>query len=235
MNLLLVEDEVRVAEFVQSGLNAEGWTVTVAHDGETAIELLAVHQFEVVILDLMLPGINGYEVCRRMRAKKNATPVLILSALDDVEDRVAGLRLGADDFLSKPFDFEELLARLEALTRRATERTGTSPADGRVLRAGEIQFDTWSLEVTCQGRPIDLSAKERDILKLFLNNPERVFSRERILNALWKINEDPLTNVVDVYVGRLRKKLGDCGGYIKTVRGAGYRLSVCARDSVAKS
>lgn len=227
MNLLLVEDEVRVAEFVQSGLNSEGWTVTVAHDGETAIELLSDHAFEVVVLDLMLPGISGHEVCRRMRAKDNFTPVLILSALDGVEDRVAGLRLGADDYLSKPFDFEELLARLEALTRRAPDHRGIESRDNHVLTVGKVKFDTWSLEVTCNDRPIELSAKERDILKLFLSNPGKVYSRERILNALWKVTEDPLTNVVDVYVGRLRKKLGKCGSYIKTVRGAGYRLSVC--------
>jgi len=233
MNLLLVEDEVRVADFVQSGLNSEGWTVTVAHDGETAIELLSNDVFEVVILDLMLPGISGYEVCQRMRARKNFTPVLILSALDDVEDRIAGLRIGADDYLSKPFNFEELLARLEALTRRAPDQRGMAPLDARVLTVGQVKFDTWSLEVTCKGQSIELSAKERDILKLFLSNPERVLSRERILNALWKITEDPLTNVIDVYVGRLRKKLGDCGSYIKTVRGAGYRLSVCNHKSIA--
>lgn len=227
MNLLLVEDEARVAEFIQSGLKSEGWTVTVAPDGETALDYLSDSLFDVVVLDLMLPGISGHEVCRRMRAKNNQTPVLILSALDDVDDRVAGLRLGADDYLAKPFDFEELLARLEALRRRAPDRRAQEPEDAHVLIVGHVKFDTWSLEATCKDRPVELSAKERDILKLFLSNPGKVFSRERILNTLWKINEDPLTNVVDVYVGRLRKKLGDCGRYIKTVRGAGYRMSVC--------
>jgi len=224
VNLLLVEDEARVADFIQRGLRSEGWTVTVAPDGETAVELLANDDFDVVVLDQILPGMSGQDVCRRMRAHKNMTPVLILSALDDVEDRVAGLRLGADDYLVKPFDFDELLARIDALVRRSSASLNGQDRL-HVIAFEELTLDTRSLDVKCQGQSIELSAKERDILKLLMSNPRKVYSRERILNALWHINEDPLTNVVDVYISRLRKKLGLCGNLIETVRGAGYRLS----------
>ncbi|MEM7023733.1 MAG: response regulator transcription factor, partial [Pseudomonadota bacterium] len=189
---------------------------------ETAVELLAQNEFDVVVLDLMLPGIRGQEVCRRMRAREDHTPVLMLTALDAVDDRVAGLRLGADDYLAKPFDFEELVARVEAQFRRASKfQTG----EDSMLMVGSVQFDTRSLEVSCCGRSLELSGKERDILRLLMSNPGRVYSRERILNAVWGVSEDPMTNVVDVYVSRLRRKLGSCGDLITTVRGAGYRLS----------
>ena len=224
MNLLLVEDEGRVADFIQRGLRAEGYAVTLARDGETAVGLLDGHGFDIVVLDLMLPGISGQAVCQRMRAVNDMTPVLMLTALDAVEDRVAGLRLGADDYLVKPFDFDELLARIEALGRRGA-RAAAGEEGGEILVIGDLRFDTRSLQVTCCSLPIELSAKERDILKLLMTDAGRVFSRERILNAIWSVSEDPLTNIVDVYIGRLRKKLGPCGEGIKTVRGAGYRLS----------
>ena len=225
VNVLVVEDEARVAAFIQRGLKDEGWNITLTNDGYEALALLSEEDFDVVVLDLMLPGMSGQDVCRRMRAKNDNTPILMLSALDGVDDRVAGLRLGADDYLAKPFDFDELVARIEALARRAG---GYQEGNGQVhvLQKGELRFDTRSLEVRCRDRVIELSAKERDILKLFLSNPDKVYSRERILNALWSFNEDPLTNVVDVYISRLRKKLGPCGALIGTVRGAGYRLSI---------
>lgn len=223
MNLLLVEDEARVADFIQRGLRAEGHAVTVARDGETAVELLHGHAFDIVVLDLMLPGMGGQAVCQQMRAASDTTPVLMLTALDAVDDRVAGLRLGADDYLVKPFDFDELLARLEALCRRGAW-AGSGEDREEVLAVGQLRFDGRSLEVTCCGQPVELSAKERDILKLLMTDAGRVFSRERILNAIWSVSEDPLTNIVDVYIGRLRKKLGPCGEGIKTIRGAGYRL-----------
>jgi len=224
MNILIVEDETRVAEFIQRGLKSEGWAVTVAPDGETGLDLLENDSFDVVVLDLMLPGISGQDVCRQIRVRNDPTPVLMLTALGSLEDRVAGLRLGADDYLPKPFKFDELLARIEALMRRAS---GFENREGRptVLTVERLSFDTQSLEVKCCDQTIELSTKERDILKLFLANPGKVYSRERILNALWSVSEDPLTNVVDVYVSRLRKKLGSCGSLINTVRGAGYRLS----------
>ena len=222
MNLLLVEDESRVADFVRRGLRGEGWIIEHAVDGETALEFLAEQSFDAVILDLMLPGISGLDVCRKMRARGNTTPVLMLSALDSVDERVAGLKLGADDYLPKPFDFDELIARLEAMIRRATEFRSASGETA--IAYGRLSFDTRSLIATADGQPIDLTAKERDILLLFLSNPERLLTRERILNVAWGAQADPLTNVIDVYVGRLRKKLGSQGAMIQTVRGLGYRL-----------
>ena len=180
------------------------------------------HDFDVVLLDLMLPGLPGQEVCRLMRARGNHTPVLMPSALDSVTERVAGLRLGADDYLTKPFDFDELVARIEALVRRKTEFKQTPKKDTLAFRA--IEVDTRSLRVAIDGQEISLTSRERDLLILFMSNPNRVFARERILNALWGLQEDPLTNVVDVYIGRLRKKLGSYGPLIHTVRGSGYRF-----------
>lgn len=222
MNILLVEDEFRVADFVRRGLKGEGWIVQHVPDGEAALELMREQRFDAVVLDLMLPGISGLDVCRTMRARRNLTPVLILSALDSVEERVAGLRLGADDYLPKPFNFEELVARIEALTRR--EKIYQGAPDDKVLRYNGLAYNVESLIVTADGEDIELTAKEREILALFLSNPDKVLSRERILNAAWGSQEDPLTNVVDVYVGRLRKKLGGNGKLIHTVRGLGYRF-----------
>ncbi len=222
MNILLVEDETRVADFIRRGLKGEGWFVEHAADGETALEFLKDRDFDVVILDLMLPGISGQDVCQRMRARKDLTPVLMLSALDATDDRIAGLRMGADDYLPKPFDFEELLARLEALNRRVFD----FGAQGAPAYSNDetVLFDRAALQLTVDGQVIDLSAKERELVSLFLSNRKKVLSRERILNAVWGTQEDPLTNVVDVYIGRLRKKLGQHGSRITTVRGAGYRF-----------
>lgn len=222
MNLLLVEDEERVADFIQRGLSAEGWTVTVAHDGETALELTAGEAFDVLVLDLMLPGISGQDVCRQLRARYDRTPVLMLSALDKVDERVTGLRIGADDYLAKPFDFDELVARIEALVRREN-RFAEVDEQARLLRIGALSYDTQSLEVMSGDRRVELTVKEREILKLFLANPDRLYSRERILNTVWGAGADPLTNIVDVYISRLRKKLGRAA-VIETVRGSGYRL-----------
>lgn len=217
MNLHLVEDEARVADFLRRGLKAEGWTVEHAPDGETALQAMAGGHFDVVLLDLMLPGISGQDVCRRLRAQGDRTPILMLTALDGTEACVAGLRMGADDYLTKPFDFEELLARIEALHRRGATAGDSAPADDG------IRFDAEGLRIFVDGTEVDLSVKERDLMVLFLANPDRALSRERILNAVWGIQEDPLTNVVDVYVGRLRRKIAPYGGRIATLRGAGYR------------
>ncbi len=222
MNLLLVEDEARVADFILRGLRAEGWMVTHAPNAEAAQELTLQERFDVIVLDLMLPGMPGQDLCRKLRARQDYTPILILSALDELDERVEGLRIGGDDYMVKPFEFDELIARIEALARRST-RFAQATADA-VLEAGAIALNLESLEATVEGRPLDLTGKEREILKLFLSKPGRVFSRERILNSVWGASEDPLTNIVDVYVGRLRRKLGAHGDKLQTVRGAGYRL-----------
>lgn len=228
MNILLVEDETRVADFVMRGLRAEGWIVAHAPDGETALDVLSNEPFDIVILDLMLPGISGQDVCRMMRARKNFTPVLMLTALDASDERVDGLNIGADDYITKPFDFDELIARALALHRR--NNSYIQEPHKAVIELGAVHFDTTSLRVNISGRSINLTSKERDILKLFITNPDRVFSRERILSSVWTINEDPMTNVIDVYIGRLRKKLGECDVVIRTVRGIGYRMSLAQEE-----
>lgn len=222
MNILVVEDEHRVADFITRGLRAEGWIAEHAGSGEAALEILSQHEFDIVLLDLMLPGISGQDVCRKMRARGNHTPVLMLSALDAVEERVAGLKLGADDYLAKPFDFDELIARVEALRRR--ENDFKSSGDSEVLQYEALSLNTRSLVVTVDNKEIELTAKERDLLLLLMANRGKVFARERILNTVWGSQEDPLTNVIDVYIGRLRKKLGDSGKHIRTIRGLGYRF-----------
>lgn len=222
MNILLVEDEVRVADFIRRGLAAEGWGVTHVADGETALDLMSDAPFDAIILDLMLPGISGQDVCRKLRARANMTPVLMLSALDSTDERIAGLKLGADDYLPKPFDFDELVARLEALHRRSQRYAQMQ--DEELLECDGVTFDRRSLTVTIDGIPVDLSGKERDILLLLMSGKGRVFSRERILNAVWGVTADPLTNVVDVYVGRLRRKLRHHGTRIVTLRNVGYRF-----------
>jgi DNA-binding response OmpR family regulator len=224
VTILLVEDERRIADFVQRGLKAEGYTVILAPDGETAQRMLAQDEFELVVLDLMLPGLSGQEVCRQMRVRGDFTPVLMLSALDRTGDRICGLQLGADDYLVKPFDFDELVARIQALIRRAKgpASNGNAPP---VLRLGSLCYDTRSRELTILDQPVSLTEKEGQILQLLLRGPDRIHSRERIINAVWGSTEDPLTNIVDVYVARLRKKLGAAGRAIETIRGAGYRIT----------
>jgi len=222
VNILVIEDEHRVADFITRGLRAEGWVAEHAESGEVALDILSQHEFDIVLLDLMLPGISGQDVCRKMRARGNHTPVLMLSALDAVEERVAGLKLGADDYLSKPFDFDELIARIEALLRR--ENDFKSSRDGELIEYGALSLNTRSLVVAVGDEEVELTAKERDLLLLLMANQGKVFARERILNTVWGAQEDPLTNVIDVYIGRLRKKLGDSGKHIRTIRGLGYRF-----------
>ncbi|AEI95921.1 MULTISPECIES: response regulator transcription factor [Roseobacter] len=223
MNILLIEDEARVADFVRRGLAAEGWSVDHAANGEDGLELAAQNNYDVVLLDLMLPGIQGQGVCRKLRARKSKTPIMMLTALDGSEEKVEGLKIGADDYLPKPFDFDELVARIEALHRRATGYT--ADVSDTIITNGAITFDRASLEVNVEKKPIELTKKERDLLQLLLTSNGRVLSRERILNTVWGLNADPLTNVVDVYVGRLRRKLGQEGQRIVTLRNVGYRMA----------
>ncbi|MBW4709206.1 response regulator transcription factor [Roseobacter sp. YSTF-M11] len=222
MNILLIEDEARVADFIRRGLKAEGWVVEHAGDGETGLEIMQDRTFDVIILDLMLPGISGQKVCQKMRARSNTTPVLMLTALDSTDERVAGLRLGADDYLPKPFDFDELIARVQALHRRATGYN--SDADDGKLQHRGLVYDSAAMVLTVDGVTVELSAKERDLIAILMTSKNKALSRERILNSVWGTHEDPMTNVVDVYIGRLRKKLGPYGQLITTVRGAGYRF-----------
>ncbi len=221
MNVLLIEDEPRVADFIERGLRAENHGVSRAATGGEGLDL-ASGDFDVIILDLMLPDLHGFEVCRRLRAASVLTPILMLTAMDTADDRVKGLRIGADDYLAKPFDFDELLARMEALVRRASN---FAPSNN-VLTVEDLTLDRDCMTVHRDGELINLTAKELAILELMMSSPGRVFSRTRILNQIWGYTEDPLTNVVDVYIARLRRKVdGESReALIETVRGHGYRM-----------
>lgn len=223
MNILLIEDQQRVADFIRMGLGAEGWSVDHVLNGEVGLNRAEATSYDVILLDLMLPSIQGQDVCRMLRSRGITTPILMLSALDAPEEKVEGLRLGADDYLTKPFNFDELIARIEALFRRAKGYALQESAP--LIELGAISFDRGSMRVTLDGVEVALSKKERDLLYFFMSNIGRVMSRERILNAVWGVNTDPMTNVVDVYIGRLRRKLGSEGGRIVTLRNVGYRMS----------
>ena len=222
MNLLVVEDDVRVADFVVRGLKAEGYAATAVGSAEDALPLLRAGGVDLALFDVMLPGQSGMELCQQLRAECNPVPILMLTAMGSVQDRVAGLRCGADDYLPKPFAFDELLARIEALLRRPPQLVRRD----ETLVAGELVFHRDRMAVTRAGQEIALTAKELALLELLMSAPGRMFSRERILSNVWGLATDPLTNVVDVYVRRLRAKLDEPGrqSWITTVRGLGYRL-----------
>lgn len=222
MNILIVEDDPRVADFLERGLRAEGYGVQLARTGPEGLALARSTDAALLILDLMLPGLSGLELCQTLRAEGGHTPVLMLTAMSTLEDKVRGLRLGADDYLTKPFAYEELLARIEALLRRGREQRVKSTS----LRVADLVLDRERMQVTRAGKPVALTAKELAFLELLMSAPGRVYSRERILSNVWGTNEDPLTNVVDVYVRRLRAKIDDGHplALLKTVRGIGYRL-----------
>jgi two-component system OmpR family response regulator len=224
MRILIVEDEKRVADFLDRGLRAEGHFCVIAHDGEQGLKLALEGEFELILLDLVLPRMHGHEVCQQLRMKKINTPLMILTAMDSVDDVILGLRLGADDYMTKPFSFEELLARIDAMMRRGSVKEQEEPC----LRGGRIVFDRNSLRVTVDNEEVHMTAKELAILELFMSNPGRLFSRERILNTVWGLNIDPGTNVVDVYIGRVRKLIDrdDDESMIETVRGRGFRLNL---------
>ena len=224
MRILIVEDEDRIADFLQRGLRAEGHFCVVANDGESGLALALDGDFDLILLDLMLPGMHGRDVCQQLRISKINTPLIILSAMDALEDVIAGLRMGADDYMTKPFSFEELLARIETVMRRSS----TITAEELVISAGPLLFDRQSLRFSVNGDVIKMTAKELAIIELLMSNPGTLFSRERILSNVWGLNMDPLTNVVDVYIGKLRKKIDSKAGQsvIETVRGLGYRLNV---------
>jgi DNA-binding response OmpR family regulator len=220
VRLLLVEDDSRVAGFIAKGLREYSYAVDVSGDGGHALYQMAVNHYDLVILDVMLPVKSGYAVCRELRDSGFHVPVLMLTARDSVDDRVAGLDCGADDYLVKPFDFKELLARLRALSRR----TGTPRP--QTLQVADIVIDTASHMVTCGGQPVSLTAKEYALLEFLVQHRDRVVGRDTIAQHVWDENFDPLTNVIDVYIKRLRAKL-ETGGrrFIHTRRGEGYILT----------
>jgi DNA-binding response OmpR family regulator len=222
MRLLVVEDEPAIADFLVRGLAEQGYAVDLARDGVSALDLVAAASFDVIVLDVMLPGVDGIEVCRRMRAGGDGTPVLMLTARDTIEDRVRGLDTGADDYLVKPFAFSELLARVRALSRR-------EPAvKGAVLRVADLELDTTTREARRGGAPIELTTKEFALLEYLMRNPNRVLTRTMITERVWNYDTFNVANVIDVYIAHLRRKIDDGRNarLIQTVRGAGYKMSV---------
>ena len=225
MKILVVDDERAVRESLRRALELEGYHVDLAEDGEQALARLGgseEDQADAVILDVLMPGIDGLEVCRRLRAEQNAVPVLMLTARAEVDSRVAGLDAGADDYLPKPFALAELLARLRALLRRA----GNGDEAGDVLRFSDLELDLGTREVRRGHRPIELTRTEFALLELFLRNPRQVLTRSIIFERVWGYDFGPTSNSLDVYIGYLRRKTeaGDAPRLIHTIRGVGYAL-----------
>lgn len=217
--ILVVEDEAKIADVLRRGLAFEGYAVDVASDGEAALALARDREPDVVILDLMLPGMNGLEVCRRLRAGSDV-PILMLTARGAVKDRVVGLDSGADDYLVKPFAFEELLARIRALLRRR------QPSEQTILRFADLIMNTSTRKVTRGSREVDLTAREFDLLGLFLLHPGQVLTRDTIYDRIWAYDFGGESNIIEVYIRYLRAKL-EAGGeprLLQTVRGVGYAL-----------
>jgi two-component system copper resistance phosphate regulon response regulator CusR len=221
VRILLVEDEARVAAFIAKGLREQAYAVDLAGDGERAVYLATVNEYDLVILDVMLPIKGGHAVCRELRAAGFRAPILMLTARDAVDDRVAGLDSGADDYLTKPFDFKELLARLRALARRPRE---VRPAS---IHVDDLTLNTASHAVVRGGKPVSLTAKEYALLEFLVLNEDRVVGRQSIAEHVWDESFDAFSNVIDVYVKRLRAKLDAGAGrrLIHTRRGEGYVLS----------
>jgi DNA-binding response OmpR family regulator len=216
VKLLVIEDEERVASFLAKGLRANGHVVLLARTGRQGLAMAAEPGLDAVVLDLGLPDIDGTEVLRQLRAHERAVPVVVLTARGEVGDRVRGLDLGADDYLVKPFSFEELLARLRA---RLRARASQDPVE---VRGGAVTLNLRTRRARIADREVELSAREFALLEVFLRHPGQVLAREQLLSQVWGLGFDPESNVVDVYVRHLRRKLG--GGVITTVRGMGYRL-----------
>jgi two-component system OmpR family response regulator len=220
MRILMVEDEIRLATLVRRALVEQGYGVDLSASGEEALDWVATADFDAIVLDIMLPGLDGLEVCRQLRRRRVQTPILLLTARDAVPDRVAGLDAGADDYLVKPFALAELTARLRALSRRPPD---TLEPD---LRAGDLLLDPATRQVWRRGEPVTLANKEFRILEYLMRNPNRVLTRAMIADHVWDYDFPNLTNVIDVHIRALRRTLADPypGGMIETVRGAGYRL-----------
>jgi two-component system copper resistance phosphate regulon response regulator CusR len=215
--ILIVEDEPRIASFLEKGFHANGFVVETAGTGDEGLTLARIESFDLLILDLGLPDMDGFVVLEEFRKRHASVPVIILTARDSVQDTVSGLEGGAEDYVTKPFRFEELLARVRVRLRgdRSTEPT--------VIQVGDASLDLRTRRLVCEGKSLELSAREFALAEVFFRNPEQVLSREQLLSSVWGYDYDPGSNIVDVYVGYLRRKLGK--DRISTVRGMGYRLT----------
>ncbi len=219
MRVLVVEDDSQLRDVLCRTLNEHGFSVEAAADGEIGERLASEGGFDAIVLDWMLPVLSGYDICRRLRDAGDATPVLMLTARDEIEDRISGLDVGADDYLVKPFDAGELRARLRAIVRRSGRQQSASYA------VGSLRLDVPSRRASMNGERLDLSRREFDLLELFMRNVNVAMTRESIEEHVWGTTFERTSNVVDVFVGRLRKRLGVAGEFIEAVRGIGYRFS----------
>jgi DNA-binding response OmpR family regulator len=222
MRILVVEDEVRIAAALKDGLEQESYAVDVCHDGLEGYNTAKFEEYDLIVLDVMLPGMDGFEICRKLREEGDKTPILMLTAKDQNRDVVQGLDIGADDYLPKPFSFEVLLARIRALLRRPHE------ALGEVLKAGDLTLNTSTYEVQRGGKPIKLSTKEYALLEYMLRNKDKILSKNNIMSHVWSFDADILPNTVEVFINFLRAKVDKPfkgPALIQTVRGFGYRIS----------
>ncbi|MEW5950644.1 MAG: response regulator transcription factor [Elusimicrobiota bacterium] len=220
MKILIIEDEKKIADFIKRGLNEENYAAYTAYSGDKGLDMALENNYDLIILDLMLPGMDGISLCRELRKNNFKNPILMLTAKDRVEDKVKGLDSGANDYLTKPFAFEELLARIRALSRK------DNSAQPTLLKTGDLQMDLLSHTVTRAGKKIDLTAKEFSLLEYLMRNAGKVVTRTMISEHVWDINFDTNTNVIDVFINYLRKKVdGDNKKkMIRTIRGKGYVL-----------
>jgi|YelNatPaOPRAMG01_1025707.scaffolds.fasta_scaffold14366_5 heavy metal response regulator len=220
MRILLVEDDEHIVDFLKRGLKEEGYVVDIAYNGEDGLYLAENEGFDLIILDILLPKLDGFELCKRLRAKGNLTPILMLTAKDEIEDRVHGLDIGADDYLVKPFAFEELLARIRALLRRQKS------IESSVLKIGDLTLNLLTREVKRGGKSIELTTREFELLKFLMYHPGQVLTRTQIAEHVWSYDFDYFSNIVDVYIRYLREKIDDPFEHklIHTVRGAGYKI-----------
>ena len=216
MRILIIEDEHKIANSIKRGLEQETYAVDVAYDGEGGFDFASSEEYDVIVLDLMLPKMSGIEICRKLRSDDNHTPILILTARGELSDKVDGLNAGADDYLVKPFAFEELLARIKALSRRPKDSVGSS------VKVKDLMLNTITYEVKRKGKTVNLSNKEFALLEYLMRHTERVLSKEQIIAHVWNYDADILPNTVEVYIGYLRNKIGS--DLIRTVRGFGYKI-----------
>ena len=219
MNVLVVEDELNIAGFIKKGLEEQGFRVDLCHDGNTGYERATTQPYDAIVLDIMLPGRDGLSILANLRQKRNSVPVVLLTARSELDERLAGLNLGADDYLTKPFYVEELAARLHAVTRRGGERVS-------LLRHGDLAVNLITREVALGGTAVELTSREFSLLEYLMRAPGRIYTRTQILEHVWGYDFDPATNLVDVHVTRLRKKLDaeQRERFIETVRNVGYRF-----------
>lgn len=226
MRILVIEDEKKVASFIKHGLEEERYIVETVHDGINGLEMALNNHFDAILLDLMLPGMDGFSVLKELRDSGVNIPVLILTARGSTEDKVAGLDMGADDYLAKPFSFDELAARLRSILRRS------SPEKSTKLRCGDLHLDTVSHLAYRNGREIELTTKEYALLEYLMRNKNRILSRSTITQHVWKHSFDPESNIIDVYIKRLRTKIDrdDARPLIQSIRGVGYRMREAIAD-----